>query len=309
MSPYIFLDNWVLSGYTRGEVANQLSAFIQAHDLTIAVDLTTLLELYNRQWGKTPSSDRTRAASHFLADHSCAIVDAQEVIFAEIRAYPNKLSDIPIMFQLDDIELPDRSEALIMFLRRDPLFVERGKDISLWVEAYEGSKNRWLSTKQAIIDHATAAGILAYLPNGKFDSTASNKEAFLQYLDHRYLRFQNHSSLALEAQENLKRHLPELFHGATAHLPGLRLTSLCFWYAYIETIKSFTPKRQGSDLGDLHRMALVPYCSYYTADNTMKILLQRVIAEMPQGCEILNMDLLKSTLAKYSQGSGIIPRY
>jgi len=309
MSPYIFLDNWVLSGFTRGEVANRLSAFIEAHGLTIAVDLTTLLELYNRQWSKTPNSDRTRAASQFLADHSCVIVDAQEFILAEIRAYPDKLSQIPIMFKLDDIDWPDRSDTLIMFLRRDPVFVERGKDIGLWVKTYEGIRDRWLSSIQAIIDHATAAGILAYLPDGKLDTTATKKEEFLQYLDRRYLGFRYHSGLAFEAQENLKRHLPELSLGASAHLPGLRLTSLCVWYAYIETTKSFTPKRQGSDLGDLYRMALVPYCSYYTADNTMKILLQRVIAEMPQDCQILNMALLKSTLAKCSHGSGIIPRY
>lgn len=309
MSPYIFLDNWVLSGYTKGDDANYLSAFIRSNDLTILVDSTSLLELYNPNWSKAPSIDRTRTASQFLADHSCAIVDSQELIFAEIRAYPNNLSQIPIGLQLDNIEWSTRSEALLMFLRRDPLFVELDKDIGRWVQTYEATKNRWLSNVQAIIDDATKAGILVKLPDGKFDPTASNKDRFLQYLDHRYLGFRHHSGLALEVQKNLTQHMPALFHGATAQLPGVRFTSLCFWYAYIETDKSFPAKQQGSDFGDLYRMALVPYCSYFTADKTMERLLQRVLTEMPQGCKILNQTLLTSTLDKYSHGSGIIPRY
>jgi hypothetical protein len=139
MSPYIFLDNWVLSGYTKGEAANHNSAFIRSYDFTILVDSTSLLELYSPHWSNAPSIDRTRTASQFLADHSCAIVDAQELIFAEIRAYPDRLSQIPIGLQLDDNQWPARSDALLMFLRRDPWFVELDKDIGLWVQTYEAA--------------------------------------------------------------------------------------------------------------------------------------------------------------------------
>jgi hypothetical protein len=306
---YVFLDSWCLSRYTKGEFANRLSSFIRSLDLTIVLDQTSFYEIYNPDWRNAPSVGRDRVVCQFLSDHSCVIVDAQDVIFSEIRAYPNRLPQLPIIFDLNDIDWCDRFDSLLMFLRSDPLFVEAGKDITKGVLTYDVAKTGWLENADAIINYATAAGILLKMPDGRIDTTASNKEGFLQYLDRRYLAFRHHASVPAVEQQKLEHHLTELMNGTTAKLPGLRLSSLCFWYAYVDIDKSNTPKRQRSDIGDLYRMALVPYCSYFTADKTMARLIQRIVAEMPQDCEVLDEGLLLEKLANSSRGAGFIPRY
>jgi len=47
MTQYLFLDNWVLSNYTKGEKLHSLARFIQENKYTIAIDSLAFVELYN----------------------------------------------------------------------------------------------------------------------------------------------------------------------------------------------------------------------------------------------------------------------
>jgi hypothetical protein len=88
----------------------------------------------------------------------------------------------------------------------------------------------------------------------------------------------------------------ELVMGATSQLPAVRLSSLYFWYAYIDTDKAYPMKRQGSDIGDFYQMSLIPYCAAFTVDNTMYRLVQRVLTEVYYPCMIMNPKQLELAL-------------
>ena len=69
-------------------------------------------------------------------------------------------------------------------------------------------------------------------------------------------------------------------------------SSLCFWYAYIDTDRAFPLKKRGSDIGDFFQMSLIPYCSAFTVDDTMVRLLHRVMTDVNCECEICNHKIL-----------------
>lgn len=82
--------------------------------------------------------------------------------------------------------------------------------------------------------------------------------------------------------------MDDIRDGATANFPAVRCSSLYFWYAYIEIDKSYTLKYRGSDIGDYYQMSLIPYCSAFTVDKTMRRLVNRVKGDVNFTCEILN---------------------
>ena len=93
--------------------------------------------------------------------------------------------------------------------------------------------------------------------------------------------------------------LVNLFLGETKHLPAIRLTSLCFWYSYIEIDKAFPMKRNGSDIGDFYQISMMAYCAVFTADKTMSRLLSRLQSEASYTCKVLNLQGLDKEIAMY----------
>lgn len=288
---YIFLDTWTLSCYTRGQLAASLSRFIVNNDFTILFDSLALVELYNPEWEQVPVGDRTDRITKFLGEHKTAIVDPRYVFMAEIQMLPESLKTLPIRLDMARIPLKHRTKVLLMFLRRDPMFLEQGKDIARWAEDYEKIKSMWIEDSKRIISNACESGTLRLNARGEFVDLKAAKEEFLLELDRRH--FGNFNS---EELRSLSQKTPDLWTSTTRACKALRFSSLCFWYGYIESDPSRQMARRGSDIGDLYQMSLVPYCHTFVADKTMYHLIQRVNKKTSYMCRILNNSMLKAEL-------------
>lgn len=288
MPGYIFLDNWVLSDYTKDNKRHLLSEFIRKNNYSILVDSLSFTELYNPQWQNSKENDRTARVAEFLGQHSCVIVNPQNVWQSEFEAFPGRVKHLPVQLNLDDIPIPHRTPALLMFLRRDEIFLQQGKDIAQWATGYESVKASWPNDVNQIIEHACNTGVLTRNQNGKFTKLKYCKEKFLRTLDGRHLE-QHFSSTE---RQSLQITMKDVEDGVTSELPSVRSSSLYFWYAYIEVDKAYPMKRKGSDIGDYYQMSLIPYCAAFTVDTTMYRLARRVLAATNYKCEILNKELL-----------------
>lgn len=209
-------------------------------------------------------------------------MNPEAVFRAELQSYPLPVSDLPVELDLDDVPAVHRGQALELLLRRDKLYLSQGKDIAEWASGYEASKANWLSTADWIINQACEAGTLQRQSHGRFRDLASAKEAFLASLDLRHL-----GSLDPAEREALGANIIHLVLGETSKLPAIRLSSLCFWYAYVDTDPSNLTKRSASDIGDFFHMSLIPYCHFFTVDKTMFQLLQRVRLDVSYPCRVL----------------------
>jgi hypothetical protein len=291
MPNYLFLDNWVLSKYAQRERHALLSAFIQRGNYTILLNSLAFTELYNPGWNMAQGEERADRVVAFLIQHPCVIVDPVNVFRAELLTYPEHIQELPVALDLANIPAQQRHDSLLGFLRRDSAFLAQGKDIQEWVAGMERLKATWLETVDAIIADASAKNALRRDRSGRFIDLPDCKEALLLSLDRRHL-----GHLSAIERESLGPDIISLMMGGLAQLPAIRLTSLCFWYAYIDIDKTNPMKRQGSDISDFYQMSLIPYCSTLTTDNTMYRLLQRIHRDVPFPCSILNKDLLDVTL-------------
>ncbi|HVT60822.1 MAG TPA: hypothetical protein VHR45_20795 [Thermoanaerobaculia bacterium] len=281
MSSFAFLDTWALVRYTKPDAYDHLSGWVHRTGLTVLVNSLSLIELYNPRGSQ---DDRCARVARFLGRHSCAIVKSTRVFDTELKAFPQSLSGLPIELDLNDIPAEHRVQALELFLRRDRLYLQQGKDIKEWAAEYEKTKSEWSADVSKILEHACKEGVLHRDRRGRLRDLAASKEAFLQSLDLRHL-----TGLTRVELEGLGPALVDLVTGGgTAKLPAIRTSSLCFWYAYVDTDPAFPMKRKGSDLGDFLQMSLLPYCTIFTADTTMDRMLKRILSELPTSCTVLN---------------------
>jgi len=288
MSQYIFLDNWVLSDYTKPDVQDYLSIYIRNKQLTVVINSLSLTELYNPGWANSQGNDRISRVAKFIKDHPTIIVDPVKIFRAEIENYPQPVQSLPIELDFATLPVEHREQALKLFLQHDKLFLNQGKDIRIWVESYKKEKSNWLDNVEKIIDKAIQSGILIRDETGRFMQLEKGKEDFLVTLDRRHFSHFN----AIE-RENLGTKIVELFMGETAKLPAIRFTSLCFWYAYIQTDKTHPISRAPSDIGDFLQMSMIPYCNVFTTDNKMHWLSKHIMNETNQSsCIILNKNEL-----------------
>ena len=71
------------------------------------------------------------------------------------------------------------------------------------------------------------------------------------------------------------------------------MTSLLFWYLYIDIDQSNKIKQQKSDIGDIFNMCLIPYSCAFTVDSSMSRLLSRFNStERNNNCEIFDQSSL-----------------
>jgi hypothetical protein len=308
-SEYIVLDTWVLSKYTHGPIANNLSALINENGLIILADTFALIELYSPHWYSPMFIGRTRYASEFLVDHPSKLVSPQEVLLAEVRSFPSPLPGIPNAFDLESVHWSARDFLLRGLFRRDKVLLHLGMDLHAWSKDYRTSKARWPTTVQTIIEHAASAGLLAKRSDGCIDALSSHKEEFLRYLDRRFLKIELHRRADPQELLHLSENVANLTYGATSLLPGVRLTSLAFWYAYVEIDKAFPMPRRGSDLADIYRIALLPYSRYFTADSAMERIIRRALVDLPQSTEVIGPSRLKEMLDELSPEPGSLLWY
>ena len=284
MSKYIFLDNWVLSDYTKPDKQPYLSKYLEKNLFTVIIDSLSLTELYNPGWQNAQEGDRTERATDFLSRHPVMIVDSAKLFRAEIESYPNPVLNLPIELDLETLPAEYRKQTLKLLLQGDPLFLNQGKDIRVWAQNYEKLKLKWLSDIDDIIEKASQARILTLDEAGRFTQLETDKEKFLLTLDRRHFSFFDANEM-----EKLGTKIVELFLGETSKLPAVRFTSLCFWYAYIQIDKTHPISRDPSDVGDFYQMGMIPYCTTFTTDSKMQWICSRILDEHKQySCTILN---------------------
>jgi len=286
MSQYIFLDNWVLSDYTKPDRLAYLSSYIKNKQLTVVIDSLSLTELYNPGWENAQENDRVTRATNFIGKHPTIIIDPVKIIRAEIENYPQRIQSLPIELDFEVMSIENREQSLKLFLHHDELFIKQGKDIRVWAENYQREKSEWLDNIEKIIGNAVQAGVLTRDKTGHFTQLEKEKENFLVTLDRRHFSHFNEKE-----REKLGNKIVELFMGETSKLPAVRFTSLCFWYAYIQTNKTNLIPKAPSDIGDFYQMSIIPYCKVFTTDNKMQWLSKRIANETSiNSCAILNKD-------------------
>ena len=284
MSRYIFLDNWVISDYTKPDKQSYLSKYLEENQFTIIIDSLSLTELYNPGWQNTLAGERTARATNFLSKHPVIIVDPVKLFRAEIENYPKLVHNLPIELDMETLPAEHRKQTLKMFLQGDQLFIAQGKDINVWFQNYEKLKSGWLNDIDNIINRASDSGLLTRDKTGIFTQLEIEKEKFLLTLDRRHFAHFD----AIE-RENLGTKIVELFISEIGKLPAIRFTSLCFWYAYIQTDNTHLISRAPSDIGDFYQMSMIPYCKVFTTDNKMQWIGSRILVESSQySCTILN---------------------
>lgn len=295
MFKYIFLDTWVLSDYTKNHKWLLLSEFIHKNNYTILFDGIGATELYNPGWQQTNDGDRMYRAAKFLSQHPCHIIRPENVFRAEIQHYPSPLVELPVERSMDDFPLENKFPALLSVLSGDASLVEYGIDVKQWDIDYKSVKDKWEDDVTSIIESACKSGALLRNKQGKFIALEQSKENFLEMLDRRHL-----GSLTEKELQDLGTKIIELAIGSMKILSAIRFSSLCFWYAYIETDKNFPMKRKGSDIGDFTQMSLIPYCSIFTVDKTMSRLLKQVMKEAKCHTKVYNINEFDAVLKNWT---------
>jgi hypothetical protein len=294
MDKYIFLDNWVFSRLSDTSFYNHLSSFIEKRNYIILITSTLLTELYNSKWQEAGDRDRGLKAVSFISTHPSVIVDPKKVFDSEYIHFPRNLNIIPVELDLKIIKDEPRLETLLGLLRRDPLFLKKGKDIEKWSNGLNEIKRTWLTNANQIIGHALQNGILKQDQKGEFIVDAAAKEIALTSLDLRLSDNPDTDSFLSKASTRKSK------TGKLPRLRGTRIVSLCYWYTFIEIDKANRLKQQGSDIVDHYHLGLMPYCSAFTLDTNMSRLLDYVSKDVDiSRCYLYTPRTLDEAIAQY----------
>lgn len=259
MEKYIFLDNWVYSNLSDEVFNAQLSKYILENNYTVLVSSVLLVEMYNPGWEEHKESDRGFHATKFMCRVPCVVVDPFKVRDSEADNLIRKLHKLPIELDLRSLEKDHLQSSLLNFLRRDESFLSQGKDIAEWAKKYKEVKESWLSDVSNIIDDACSDGNLEKNNKGKLINLSSYRDLFLYSLDLRFTEENKRDSVQQDHRLN----------GMPRKLSYIRVTSLAFWYLYVDIDRSNRIKTGGSDIGDIAHLGLLPYCSVFTLDQAM----------------------------------------
>lgn len=292
MSKYIFLDTWVYSLLTNAEIERRLIAFVNDKHYTVLTTSLVLAELYNPNWKNVGDKDRMGKAARFLSQVPTVLVHPNRVYAAEVAQCFEPLSALPLELDLQDMPDSLRAETLLRFLRRDELFLSQGKDIQKWSDGYKHIKETWLGDVDHIIEQACRDGNLKREIDGRFIELAAHRDRFLFSLDFRHADPADVDNILVELAGRV---------GRPIRLTAIRLSSLCFWCAYVDVDETNRIKRQGSDIGDFYHLSLLPYCAAFTTDGAMHRLLQRICELIgPLPCPVMTRSMLESQLDSYA---------
>jgi hypothetical protein len=226
----------------------------------------------------------------FLDNVPSVIVDPGKVFEAEIKAYPILLRELPVELNLQVLPPGIRGKTLLEFLHRSQLFLEQGKDIEVWRNNYQAIKAKWLQDVTDIKAHAIANAYLQCDSKGDFVNLQETRELSLMALDLRHAGPSDISSLIARRSEH-----------RGDFLTAIRLTSLCFWYAYIDIDNTNKLKQNPSDIGDFYHLSLVPYCKVFTCDSSMFRLIQRISLQVKQvNCDLMDKKRLDQHISKFT---------
>ena len=147
MEKFIFLDNWVLTEYTKEDKKQYLSDYIFNNNLTILCTPFSFVEIYNPIINENDPRDRVSRFCKFISSHKTIIVEPEDVFRLEFFSYPNEINMIPCTLDLDEIKQEHRYIALINFFKRDVQYLKMGKDIADWIRNHKNLKKTWLQEK------------------------------------------------------------------------------------------------------------------------------------------------------------------
>lgn len=290
MARYIFIDNWVLGLLGESGFQEVLVQYIKDNGYVVALTTLTFTELYNPGWRESSGPDRTVRAVDFLSQVPCVIVNPRLVWEAEIGNNLEPVTELPVLLALESVDARWRKEALLRLLRADELYVSQGHDIRRWEENYKALKSGWLAEVGHVIAEACASGNLERDGQGRLVQLPAYKEFFLFSLDFRHAPAERISSL-LNYQVGMRQ------QGQPVALSSVRLSSLLFWYLYVDIDPANKVRHQGSDIGDIFHLSLLPYCAMFTADKSMDRLLQRIREPVtPLQCRVLTKPRLREVL-------------
>ncbi len=289
MSGYIFLDTWVYSSLSDEDVRRRLARYIRANAYTVLVTSLVLVELYNRRWAEGGEKERGGLAVRFLSEVPSVVVDPPTVWKAECASHLEPLDHLPIELDLHELPVSVRAESLLRFLQADDFFISQGKDIRRWADQYDKAKADWPNEVQCILAQAHDQG---YVPSAATDPKEARvmREQGLFSLD---LRHADPSAIdSILSSRYSRRNVPESWR-----LTGVRTSSLCFWYWYVEEDPANRIRHAGSDFGDLCHASLFPYCKVLTTDRSMGRVLHRVRETAPSvSCEVVDRTELERYL-------------
>jgi hypothetical protein len=273
MDKYLFLDNWVFSKLRDNAFNLRISELLLKSKCKIMATSSLFTELYNPNWQEAGNKDRSLYAAKLLCNNPCVIVDPVDIFEEEYKLFPERVRNIPVRLEFNEMSPEMRYEAILRFLHRDPLYLNQGKDIGKWQINTNEHKASWLGAVQKIIDKAVENEYLEK-DGDKYYCKSDMKEVFLFWLDVRLANGYNPASFSeklREAQSKGLRH---------ASMRGARVTSLSIYYAYINVDPANKIKTQGSDVVDILHLALLPYSSIFTVDNNMKRILEKVALDI-----------------------------
>jgi hypothetical protein len=294
MKKYIFLDTWVFDLLRQPRIEAALVRLIKSEGFTVLITRLSMVELYNPGWQDAGDSERGAVAARFLARVPCIIADPGQVWEMEVAAHLTLLPELPQALDLADLAEDLREVALLGFLRRHDLYLQQGRDIHAWSLDYDTTKKGWLQDVEKIIEGACRQGYLKREKSGRFTELQStNKEVFLFSLDGRHANPNDIDAILASALRRKQA-------GYETRLTAVRLSSLCFWYSYVDIDRSAQPKHQGSDIGDHMQISLLPYCSAFTTDRTMAKMLRRIRERVvPVNCELMTKSDLEERVRRY----------
>lgn len=274
MAKYIYLDAWVLSQCIHASYAEQLASFIQKNEYTIIINGFLLTELYNPGWEHGGERERGASIVRFLEKQHCAIIEPEKIWNEEAAAFPGQLTSPPINLDLDTIPLKERGDAILSVLRRAQELLANGIDIKTWDECVKVEKGRWLVSVEKILAKGVLQGQLVLTKQGRYQAVDTDtRGAFLCSLDRRLP--QTTGNIQFYIADN------------TSEACGIRFSNLCFWHRYVDPPPNALPSKQGSDLGDILQMSLLPYCHAFTLDTKMKPTVALALKEAFYPCQLL----------------------
>ena len=104
------------------------------------------------------------------------------------------------------------------------------------------------------------------------------------------LRKKKYNQSEEHALDFAKKHLRHMY-------TPIRCTSLAKYFTYVDTSSGGNRTVKGSDMVDILRMTLLPYCRYFTVDKSMKHIATKVIDRLGIECELLNSSDLVALLS------------
>lgn len=290
MARYIFIDNWVLGSLAESGFQDALVRYINDNGYVVALTTLSLTELYNPGWRDSTGTDRTVHAVNFFSQVPCVVVNPRLVWEAEVGNNLDPVTEPPVLLELESVDPSWRKEALVRLLRADDLYTSQGHDIRRWDENYKELKSAWLAEAERIIAEACTSGNLERNEKGKLVQLAAHKELFLFSLDFRHAPAERFSSI-------LNHQVGKRQQGRPVALSSVRLSSLLFWYLYVDIDPANKVRHQGSDIGDVFHLSLLPYCAVFTADKSMHRLLERIKEPVaPLQCQVLTKPRLRDVL-------------